>query len=39
MNISKATDQQLQAIAKDENARLIDRYEAAREIQRRKERR
>ncbi|WP_166740025.1 hypothetical protein [Halalkalibacterium halodurans] len=37
MDIRKATDQQLHYIAKDESARLIYRYEAARELQRRKE--
>ncbi|MED4124059.1 hypothetical protein [Halalkalibacterium halodurans] len=37
MDLSKATNEQLAAIAKDETARLIDRYAAARELQRRKE--
>ncbi|WP_180953709.1 hypothetical protein [Bacillus sp. T33-2] len=36
MDISKATKQQLYQIAKDEGTRMKDRYEAARELQRRK---
>lgn len=33
MELSKATNQQLYEIAKDENARMKDRYAAARELQ------
>lgn len=33
MDLSKATNQQLYEIAKDENARMKDRYAAARELQ------
>lgn len=36
MNIQKASNQQLYEITKDENARMKDRYLAARELQRRK---
>ncbi|MED1906139.1 hypothetical protein [Cytobacillus firmus] len=36
MDLSNATDQQLYEIAKDENARMKDRYAAACELQRRK---
>lgn len=36
MNYSKATDQQLYEIANDESARLIDRYEVVKELQKRK---
>lgn len=36
-NISKATNQQLYSVAKDETARLKERYAAARELQKRKE--
>jgi hypothetical protein len=36
MDISKATSQQLYEIATNENNRLIDRYKAARELQKRK---
>lgn len=33
MDLSKATNQQLYEIAKDESARMKDRYAAARELQ------
>ncbi|MGY6209708.1 hypothetical protein ACXEO8_07000 [Cytobacillus firmus] len=33
MDLSKATNQQLYEIAKDESARMRDRYAAARELQ------
>lgn len=33
MELSKATNQQLYEIAKDESARMRDRYAAARELQ------
>ncbi|USK46326.1 hypothetical protein [Cytobacillus oceanisediminis] len=33
MELSKATNQQLYEIAKDESARMKDRYAAARELQ------
>jgi hypothetical protein len=36
MNISKATNQQLYNIAKDEKTRMKTRYAAARELQERK---
>lgn len=36
MDISKATNQQLYEIAKDDGARMKDRYEATKELQRRK---
>jgi hypothetical protein len=37
MDLSKATKQQLYEIAKNEKYRLIERYAAARELQRRRE--
>lgn len=37
MDFSNATNDQLYEIAKNENLRLIDRYSAARELQRRRE--
>ncbi|UQX52307.1 hypothetical protein M5V91_14675 [Cytobacillus pseudoceanisediminis] len=37
MDLSKATNQQLYDIAKDEYARMKDRYAAARELQSRNE--
>jgi hypothetical protein len=36
MNLSQATNQQLYEIARDENNKLIDRYAAVRELQKRK---
>jgi hypothetical protein len=36
MNLSKATNHQLYEIAKDEKARMKDRYAAAKELQERK---
>jgi hypothetical protein len=36
MNLSKATNQQLYELAKDEKARMKDRYAAAKELQERK---
>ena len=36
MNYSKATNQQLYEIVKDQTIRLSDRYAAARELQKRK---
>lgn len=36
MNMDKTTNKQLYEIAKDENARMKDRYSAARELQERK---
>lgn len=36
MNLSEATNQQLYAIAFDDNNRLKDRYAAARELQERR---
>jgi uncharacterized caspase-like protein len=36
MNLSKSTNQQLYQIAFDKNARLKDRYAAARELQERR---
>lgn len=36
MNLSQATNQQLYDIAKDEKARMKDRYAAAKELQERK---
>jgi hypothetical protein len=36
MNLSQATNQQLYEIAKDEKARMKDRYAAAKELQERK---
>lgn len=36
MDFSKATNEQLYEIAKNDNYRLIERYEAAKELQRRK---
>ncbi|WP_163102274.1 hypothetical protein [Peribacillus alkalitolerans] len=36
MNLTKATKQQLYHIAKDETARMRDRYAAARELQKRR---
>ncbi|MGD6899320.1 hypothetical protein [Bacillus infantis] len=36
MNLSQATNQQLYELAKDEKARMKDRYAAAKELQERK---
>ncbi|TYS66349.1 hypothetical protein FZD47_02355 [Bacillus infantis] len=36
MNLSQSTNQQLYEIAKDEKARMKDRYAAAKELQERK---
>jgi hypothetical protein len=36
MDFTKATNQQLYEIAKNENYRLMERYAAARELQKRK---